>query len=100
MVTREEYVAGLHEVFDPIADTVSKHHPKATHWGDGAFHYYGFGNGTYIQVPDPMGDGGVHTEFRNNLIQAGTEIVEWQGPTQPLADPFMFGHRIDWSDRP
>jgi len=100
MVTRDEYVAGLHEVFDPLLKEVRDHHPKAVHWGDGTSHYYSFGDGTYVQVPDPMGDGGVHDNFRKNLEQAGTELVEWTGPGQPLADPFMFGNRIPWSDRP
>jgi len=100
MVTREEYVAGLHEVFDPLLEQVKKYHPKAVHWGDGAHHYYSFGDGTYVQVPDPMGDGGVHANFRANLEQSGTELVEWQGPGSPLADPYMFGNRIPWSDRP
>lgn len=100
MVTREEYVAGLHEVFDPIAEQVKKFHPRAVHWGDGTNHYYSFGNGTYVQVPDPMGDDGVHQEYRKNLEQAGVELAEWQGAGAPLADPFMFGNRIPWSDRP
>jgi len=83
-----------------IKDTLTRFHPKAVHWGDGAHHYYSFGDGTYIQVPDPMGDGGVHSDFRGNLEQSGVELVEWAGPGQPLADPYRFGNRIPWSDRP
>jgi hypothetical protein len=83
-----------------IKDTLGKFHPKAVHWGDGAAHYYSFGDGTYIQVPDPMGDGGVHNDFRANLEQAGIELVEYAGAGAPLADPYLFGNRIPWSDRP
>jgi hypothetical protein len=83
-----------------IKDTLGKFHPKAVHWGDGAAHYYSFGDGTYIQVPDPMGDGGVHNDFRANLEQAGIELVEYSGAGAPLADPYLFGNRIPWSDRP
>lgn len=83
-----------------IKDTLARFHPRAVHWGDGTNHYYSFGDGTYIQVPDPMGDGGVHADFRTNLEQSGVDLVEWAGPGAPLADPYRFGNRIPWSDRP
>lgn len=83
-----------------IKQTLERFHPRAVHWGDGAAHYYSFGGGSYIQVPDPMGDGGVHQEFRRNLEQAGVDLVEYDGPGAPLADPYVFGNRIPWSDRP
>lgn len=61
----------------------------------GGSHFVAYPNGTYIQVPNPMGDDGVLAAHLGHLEKMGHKVVDIGA-----ADPFMFGHRIEWSDRP
>lgn len=90
MVTREEYV----EVNKNLASDLA---PKVITFYDqlGGSHFVAYPNGTYTQVPNPMGDDGVLASHLGHLEKMGVKVIDIG-----KSDPFMFGHRIEWSDRP
>jgi hypothetical protein len=67
-----------------------------TFWDQmGGSHFVAYPNGTYIQVPNPMGDDGVLAAHLGHLREMRVVVVDIG-----QADPYMFGHRVEWSDRP
>lgn len=80
-----------------LVQVMDDHAPKVITFYDqmGGSHFVAYPNGTYVQVPNPMGDDGVLGAHLGHLGKMGVTVVDIGA-----SDPFMFGHRVEWSDRP
>jgi hypothetical protein len=80
-----------------LVQVMNDHAPKVITFYDqvGGSHFVAYPNGTYVQVPNPMGDDGVLAAHLGHLAKMGVTVVDIGA-----SDPFMFGHRAEWSDRP
>jgi hypothetical protein len=86
----DEALAELKTVLDDRAPKVITFYDQM-----GGSHFVAYPNGTYVQVPNPMGDDGVLAAHLGHLAKMGVTVVDIGA-----SDPFMFGHRVEWSGRP